>query len=199
MHVRVREERTVGNEKLTLGELKRGDFANSTHALDSEPDINKLNAFFSYEHFYVIYCKFWELDTDHDAMIGVQDLLKYDDYAMSSLVVERIFQQIPRKFLCEVPGKMGYEYPFVRLILYVFRYLDFIVFLISEVDKSSPVAMDYWFRVADLDGDDSISLLEIETLFREQIERITELSQVFLVCSAHLCIFVHQRGHSWDS
>lgn len=59
----------------------------------------------------------------------------------------------------------------------VFRYLDFIVFLISEVDKSSPVAMDYWFRVADLDGDDSISLLEIETLFREQIERITELSQ----------------------
>ena len=42
-----------------------------------EEDINKVDYllknnklqvrdYFSYEHFYVLYCKFWELDLDHD-------------------------------------------------------------------------------------------------------------------------------------
>ena len=34
--------------------------------IESETDINKDRDFFSYEDFYVIYIKFWELDTDHD-------------------------------------------------------------------------------------------------------------------------------------
>ena len=33
--------------------------------------------FFSYEHFYVIYCKFWELDTDHDMVISKEDISAY--------------------------------------------------------------------------------------------------------------------------
>ena len=37
--------------------------------LDLEEDINKINDYFSYEHFYVIYCRFWELDADHDSLI----------------------------------------------------------------------------------------------------------------------------------
>lgn len=36
--------------------------------------------FFSYEHFYVIYCKFWELDTDHDLEIDAQDLMRHGDF-----------------------------------------------------------------------------------------------------------------------
>ncbi len=35
--------------------------------------------FFSYEHFYVIYCKFWELDSDHDLEINKQDLSRHAD------------------------------------------------------------------------------------------------------------------------
>jgi serine/threonine-protein phosphatase 2A regulatory subunit B'' len=31
--------------------------------LDAQEDINKMNRYFSYEHFYVIYCKFWDLDS----------------------------------------------------------------------------------------------------------------------------------------
>jgi hypothetical protein len=30
--------------------------------------------YFSYEHFYVIYCKFWELDKDHDFFINKDEL-----------------------------------------------------------------------------------------------------------------------------
>lgn len=48
--------------------------------LEQEEDINKFTDFFSYEHFYVIYCKFWELDTDHDLLIDAQDLIRHSDH-----------------------------------------------------------------------------------------------------------------------
>ena len=35
--------------------------------------------FFSYEHFYVIYIKFWNLDQDHDLIISQAELAKYDN------------------------------------------------------------------------------------------------------------------------
>ncbi len=41
-----------------------------------EDDINRVLKYFSYEHFYVIYCKFWELDTDHDFLISRDDLAR---------------------------------------------------------------------------------------------------------------------------
>ncbi len=41
--------------------------------VDTEADINKINDYFSYEHFYVLYCKFWELDTDHDFLLDRDD------------------------------------------------------------------------------------------------------------------------------
>lgn len=45
--------------------------------VDREEDINKIRQYFSYEHFYVIYCKFWELDGDHDFHITKDDFSKY--------------------------------------------------------------------------------------------------------------------------
>ena len=50
--------------------------------MEHEDDINKITDYFSYEHFYVIYCKFWELDTDHDLLIDVQDLSRHCDRGM---------------------------------------------------------------------------------------------------------------------
>ena len=40
--------------------------------MDVEEDINVVNDYFSYEHFYVLYCKFWELDGDHDFLLSRQ-------------------------------------------------------------------------------------------------------------------------------
>lgn len=48
--------------------------------LEEEADINQITDYFSYEHFYVIYCKFWELDTDHDLFIDPKDLARYNDH-----------------------------------------------------------------------------------------------------------------------
>jgi hypothetical protein len=36
--------------------------------------------YFSYEHFYVLYCKFWELDADHDFLLDRDDLVKFCNY-----------------------------------------------------------------------------------------------------------------------
>lgn len=35
----------------------RGELLTTLHQLDEEEDINKVLKYFSYEHFYVIYCK----------------------------------------------------------------------------------------------------------------------------------------------
>ena len=40
----------------------------------------QITDYFSYEHFYVIYCKFWELDSDHDLLIDAQDLSRHADH-----------------------------------------------------------------------------------------------------------------------
>ena len=50
--------------------------------------------YFSYEHFYVIYCKFWELDTDHDFFIDKENLIKYGNHALTYRIVDRIFSEV---------------------------------------------------------------------------------------------------------
>ena len=54
--------------------------------------------YFSYEHFYVLYIRFWELDSDHDFWINKEDFGKYEGHALSKKVVDRIFDEVPRKF-----------------------------------------------------------------------------------------------------
>ena len=53
-------------------------------SLEMEPDINQELSFFSYEHFYVLYCKFWKLDTDHDLIIDAKDLSRHEDHGAST-------------------------------------------------------------------------------------------------------------------
>jgi hypothetical protein len=48
--------------------------------IEDEDDINQITDFFSYEHFYVIYCKFWELDKDHDLFIDKTDLARHNEH-----------------------------------------------------------------------------------------------------------------------
>ena len=42
--------------------------------------MTQVTDFFSYEHFYVIYCKFWELDKDHDLLIDKSDVARHNDH-----------------------------------------------------------------------------------------------------------------------
>jgi len=138
--------------------IVRRDIVSVWKSLDSEDDINKVRDFFSYEHFYVLYCKFWELDQDHDFLIDKEDLLRYDNHSFSRRAIERIFTQVPMAFTSTVPGKMGYE--------------DFIWFLISDEDKTTDRSLEFWFRLVDLDGDGCIRDHEMYYFYEEQMTRL---------------------------
>ncbi|PIA16296.1 hypothetical protein COEREDRAFT_81281 [Coemansia reversa NRRL 1564] len=62
----------------------------------------------------------------------------------------------------------------VRLSDCRMTYRDFIWFLLSEIDKTSPTAVEYWFRCLDLDGDGVLSIYELEYFYDEQISRMEE-------------------------
>ena len=90
--------------------------------------------FFSYEHFYVIYCKFWELDKDHDLFIDREDLARHNDHgwnptlqnkiliffvsALSTRMIERIFCGAVTRGSAQKEGRMSYT--------------EFVWFLLSE-------------------------------------------------------------------
>ncbi|BBN11704.1 serine/threonine-protein phosphatase 2A regulatory subunit B'' [Marchantia polymorpha subsp. ruderalis] len=152
-----------GNGRLQLRELKRSNLVTALQQVDEEEDINKVLKYFSYEHFYVIYCKFWELDTDHDFLIDKDDLLRYGNHALTYRIVERIFSQVPRKFTSTVANKMGYE--------------DFVWFILSEEDKSSEPSLEYWFKCVDLDGDGIITPNEMQYFYEEQLHRMECMAQ----------------------
>ena len=72
----------------------RGDLLEALALLDEQEDVNKILKYFSYEHFYVIYCKFWELDSDHNFLLSQEDLLRYGNHALTYRIVDRIFSQV---------------------------------------------------------------------------------------------------------
>lgn len=139
--------------------LRQGSLLRAFHVVDMEEDINLVNDFFSYEHFYVLYCKFWELDGDHDFLLSREDLAKLTD--LTDIVLDRVFEEAGRPFTSGTPGRMGYE--------------DFICFLMSEEDKTSPEALRYWFNVVDLNHDGVLTPDEMRAFYTQQHARMVEL------------------------
>jgi serine/threonine-protein phosphatase 2A regulatory subunit B'' len=77
--------------KITFRDFKNSNLFSVLQTVATEDDINKIRAFFSYEHFYVLYCRFWELDSDHDFIIDKEDFSRYEGHALSRKAVDRIF------------------------------------------------------------------------------------------------------------
>uniref|UniRef100_A0A8C5P8Y5 Protein phosphatase 2 regulatory subunit B''beta n=1 Tax=Leptobrachium leishanense TaxID=445787 RepID=A0A8C5P8Y5_9ANUR len=148
--------------RITRAELRKSNFLQNVALLEEE-DINQSTDYFSYEHFYVVYCKFWELDTDHDLYIDEQDLSKHSDHAISSRVIERIFSgAVTRGRKAQKEGKITYA--------------DFVWFLLSEEDKKTDTSIEYWFRCMDLDGDGVLSMYELEYFYEEQCQKMESMA-----------------------
>lgn len=143
--------------KISLNELRQSNLLAVLQVLSQEEDINQITDYFSYEHFYVIYCKFWSLDQDHDLLISKEDLARHNDASISSRIIERIFSGVVSKQIQQT-GKMSYS--------------DFVWFLIAEEDKKHPRSIEYWFRLMDIDGDGYISMYEMEYFYYEQMKRL---------------------------
>ncbi|XP_002166391.3 serine/threonine-protein phosphatase 2A regulatory subunit B'' subunit beta isoform X1 [Hydra vulgaris] len=157
---------------ITLVELRRSNFLLALKRIEEEEDINLVIDYFSYEHFYVIYCKFWELDTDHDMLINKQDLSKYSNGVISKKMINRLFDGgVTRN--CIKDGKMTYE--------------GFVWFILSEVDKNTQSGIEYWFRCMDLDGDGIISIYEMEHFYQDQLIKMSDMGIEALSFNDCLC------------
>nr|XP_018668660.1 uncharacterized protein LOC100176266 [Ciona intestinalis] len=148
---------------ITVPELRKSNFLETLDTLEDEEDINMICDYFSYEHFYVIYCKFWELDTDHDLVIDKMDLLRHANGALSNRLIDRVLSGAVTRW-----DSSDHR-------LHKMSYVDFVWFLISEEDKKSQTSIEYWFRCMDVDGDGVISMYEMEFFYEDQMRKLEQL------------------------
>jgi serine/threonine-protein phosphatase 2A regulatory subunit B'' len=145
--------------RLSIREFYQSNILTTINKVCDEKDINLIRDYFSYEHFYVLYCKFWELDSnEHTFLIDKEGFSKYDSHCLNTKAIERIFQQIPRSFSSLVKDKMNFE--------------DFLWYILSEEDKQSFTSITYWFRVMDIDSDGLLSPIDIKYFYDEQLARL---------------------------
>ncbi|XP_039312036.1 uncharacterized protein LOC105206198 isoform X2 [Solenopsis invicta] len=167
--------------KISIAELRRSNLLAVIALLEHEEDINQVTAYFSYEHFYVIYCKFWELDRDHDLFIDKIDLTRHNDHALSTRMIERVFSgAVTRGGRAKTNNNA--QQPEDKM-----SYTEFVWFLLSEEDKNHPTAIEYWFRCMDLDGDGYLSMYELEYFYEEQLRRMEAIGLETLPFEDCLC------------
>lgn len=160
--------------RITWAEFETSKLPFALRHVDAADDINAVLDYFSYEHFYVLYCRFWELDADKDTLIGPDDLMLYfPDGTMNPRVVERIFQGCGRKLVCKVKNRMNYE--------------DFVYFCICEEDKASRRSIQYWFRVLDVDGDGILSGYELEYFYSYTRSKMVQMTMESISFTDVMC------------
>ncbi|EPY36640.1 protein phosphatase 2 (formerly 2A), regulatory subunit B'' [Strigomonas culicis] len=142
-------------------DFERSDLPDVMLDLDTK-DVNQVLDFFSYEHFYVLYCKFWELDTDRDLLVDYTDLCNYGQGTIVPLVIKRVVEGYGRPLTSGEPGRLDFE--------------DFVYFCLSEEDKNSEPAVLYWFKVLDMDSDGILSGYELAEFYKENRLRFQEFA-----------------------
>jgi Ca2+-binding EF-hand superfamily protein len=179
-HHERRQSRTV-----EWADFDKSDVPTLMRSLDMVTDINQVLRYFSYEHFYVLYCRFWELDTDKTHHVNLQQMRHYGGGGLTARVLERVVEGRGHRLVNPRRKELEFE--------------DFVYFCLSEEDKNSLAAKRYWFNVVDIDADGIISGHEMEYFFEEQIPRFEELATDDLRYDDMLCqmldMFVPELSH----
>lgn len=157
--------------EISQRELRRSNVVEAFLTVDEQEDINAVKAYFSYEDFYCLYCRFWELDTNRDMKISEEELMKYSDHSLSAPIVARIFEVGERPFPAEAAAKDGAR-PWTQPQAGLLTYEDFIYFMISEEDKGSEASLRYWFKCCDLDEDKRLTPGEMRFFYEVQAHRM---------------------------
>ncbi|KAJ3182628.1 Serine/threonine-protein phosphatase 2A regulatory subunit B'' subunit alpha [Geranomyces variabilis] len=144
--------------QMSLQEFRKDGILPLLRNLQNVDDINQSRDVFSYKHFYVMYCKFWELDTDHDLQVAPSELALYENSCLSPLVIDRVFSGAGR-------GGQRFE---------SMSYKEFVWFVLAVEEKDDPHGIEYWFRCLDVDGDGQWSLWELKQFWVEQFARMRE-------------------------
>ncbi|KXS13641.1 hypothetical protein M427DRAFT_58458 [Gonapodya prolifera JEL478] len=102
-------------DRMTLAEWRRSGFLDILKNLEDEEDVNATRDPFSYKHFYVTYCLFWSLDTDHDMVLTAGELARYDGGRVTSRVMRRVAEGYGRKIPSNPPTDAGTPLELTRL------------------------------------------------------------------------------------
>jgi serine/threonine-protein phosphatase 2A regulatory subunit B'' len=139
-------------------QFRQADLAGRLFSIYHLADVNEPTSLFCYQHFYVTFCKFWDLDGDADGVISKDDLMKFNESAVSPIICDRFvtFSFAPRAFTGSP----------------VIDFRSFAYFLMATEDKTSLTAINLWFRLCDLDDDGVLSIQEIGDLYAQQFERM---------------------------
>lgn len=187
--------------KLSLLEVQSSHLLQVINLLSTETDIQAINDFFSYEQFYVIYCKFWALDSDHDLYISKADLSKHQNELMNSLILDRIFDGVCSPLVSCVPtitNSNSTSTPTTNCTKLVpnikstgkMSYPEFVWFLIAEEDKRQRRSIEYWFRCMDLDGDGYLSLFEMQYFYDQQAKKLESMGIEPLPFRDSICLLL---------
>nr|KAJ3420478.1 hypothetical protein HK105_005619 [Polyrhizophydium stewartii] len=154
------------NPHMTLREFRKLEFVAQLNQLKECATCleHRVPPAFSYKDFYVIYCKFWELDSDHDMLLSRSDLERFENFTLSAPIVSRVLEWNDIRSLRST--KNGQE----RRM----DFREFIPFLLSVVEKTTDSALTYWFHCLDTDADGVLSFMELELFWSCQIKRIRE-------------------------
>ncbi|CAI5955152.1 unnamed protein product [Closterium sp. NIES-64] len=184
-----------GNGRISLRELKKSNLMQALQQVEEEEDINKVLKYFSYEHFYVVYCKFWELDSDSTPSHNNPSPCRYFSYEHFYVVYCKFWElDSDHDFLIDKDDLLRYgnhaltyriverifaqvPRPFTSGVEGKMGYEDFVWFILSEEDKSSEPSLEYWFRCVDLDGDERITAPEMQYFYEEQLHRMECMAQ----------------------
>lgn len=137
--------------RITFPKFACSNFCECLNAVDVAADVSDVLDFFSYEHFYVLFTKFWAIDVDETGAPTIDQLTEYDDFRIAPHLVKRLVNLIPTN---THNGTISFT--------------DFVYFVNAVEDKSSETALRLWFKVCDLDENGIISLAEIHDLYRGQ-------------------------------
>lgn len=172
--------------KISLKDYKKSNLLQVLFAVESAADVNEITDYFSYKHFYVLYCRFWELDKEHKGIISKRELIQHDDGSVSTRMLDRILRGHGRLDKDNVTLR-GNSTVRSRAKAMQMNYEDFCWFLLSEEDKTTETAIEYWFRLLDMDSDGIISLFELEFFYEEQMLRLRQMQMESLSFEDSIC------------
>lgn len=185
--------------KISLREVKSSNLFQEFVHVDEETDINKVTEYFSYEHFYVLYCRFFELDQDRDGRLKHEDLGRYGDQCLSDAIIDRVYQVGMRAFSDGVNA--GFNRPVAGASSHLhfssnnssprdgsasaaaaatqggMTFPDFVYFMLAEEDKTTPSAIKFWFSCCDMDSDGRLTYDDMWHFYRAQLDRVAQVGQ----------------------
>jgi hypothetical protein len=171
--------------QMSFRDFDDAGLASLLHEVDSLPELTRYPNHFDYVSFYTIYCKFWELDTDRDLLLRKEDLIKYDTYALSSRIVDRVFDvcrfnvPLPKISSSESSAQTtgdSFGAPHLDSTTPAaeapMTFQDFVYFVLCNVDSSACSSVELWFHCLDVDGDGYLSPHDLFYIYEDQQRRM---------------------------